>query len=75
MPEPDAAAPAASEPASIAAVVKESLTTQSPPSAAHQTVWSWFNDHIANSPVSRATEAVNHLMATLPALVAALEKE
>ena len=21
----------------------------------------WFNDHVANSPVSRSTEAVNHL--------------
>ncbi len=32
----------------------------------------WFNAHIANSPVARSVEAINHLRAALPALVAAL---
>jgi hypothetical protein len=33
----------------------------------------WLSKHIHNSPVSRDTEAMNHLTASLPALQASLE--
>ncbi len=44
------------------------------PSAVEAAVMRWFNAHIANSPVSRSVEAVNHLRAVLPDLVSILEK-
>ena len=34
----------------------------------------WLAEHIHNSPVSRATEAINHLVSVLPHLVTALVK-
>jgi hypothetical protein len=38
-------------------------------------VRAWFNDQIADSPVSRSVEAVNHLnLVAIPALIAALKK-
>ena len=38
-------------------------------------VRAWFNDFIADSPVSRSVETINHLnLVALPALVAALKK-
>jgi len=34
----------------------------------------WFNTYVANSPVSRSVEAINHMnQIALPALVASLE--
>ena len=36
-------------------------------------VATWFNEHIANSPVSRFVESANHLTAKLPLLIAAIE--
>jgi hypothetical protein len=30
----------------------------------------WFHDNLANSPVSRSVEAINHLRASLDALAA-----
>ncbi len=35
----------------------------------------WFADHIHNSPVSRATDAFNHLLSVLPHLKAKLAQE
>ncbi len=52
---------AASEPAPAAQPVGPALIVER-----------WFNAHIANSPVARSVEAINHLRAALPALVAAL---
>ena len=40
-----------------------------------QIVAAWFNDSVANSPISRSVEAVNHLtQVAIPALIAALKK-
>lgn len=57
-------------------------TTESAPSpapemsAAEQCVRQWFNQHIANSPVSRSVEAINYFTeVALPALIASLEKK
>ena len=44
-------------------------------SAVEAAVWRWFNARIANSPVSRSTEAVSHLIAEIPALIGALESK
>lgn len=52
--------------------------TAYPPRTARQlscVVQSWLVSAINNSPVSRHTDAYNHLVASLPALVAALTKE
>jgi hypothetical protein len=39
-------------------------------------VQDWFNTYVANSPVSRATEAINHMTTTaVPALLVALQKK
>lgn len=35
----------------------------------------WFHRHIHNSPVSRSTEAYNHVQQSLPALYDILTKE
>lgn len=35
----------------------------------------WMAERVHNSPVSRSTEAINHLNAQLPALASALDKE
>ena len=37
-------------------------------------VTAWLDQQLRNSPVSRSTEAWNHLTAALPALVAALKE-
>ncbi len=40
-----------------------------------QAISGWFAEHINNSPVSRSTEAFNHLLSVLAHLKAELEKE
>jgi hypothetical protein len=45
------------------------------PSNVGTVVRSWFATHLCNSPLSRATEAFNHVQAVLPALIEALEKK
>lgn len=35
----------------------------------------WMAERIHNSPVSRSTDAINHLNAQLPSLACALDKE
>ena len=35
----------------------------------------WVNDSLYNSPLSRSTEAWNHLSSQLPSLASALDKE
>jgi hypothetical protein len=55
------AAPAAPEPSRLARL--------------EHAVAEWFGAHIHNSPVSRATEAFNHLAQALPRLIAALAKD
>jgi hypothetical protein len=46
-----------------------------PPIDAAAIVRAWFARHLLNSPLSRATEAFNHVQAALPALITALEKK
>lgn len=38
-------------------------------------VQAWVSAHIHNSPISRQTDAMNHLTAALPDLVSRLDKE
>lgn len=38
------------------------------------TVRAWVAGHLANSPLSRVTDAWNHLQASLPALIAKLKE-
>ena len=45
------------------------------PDVVQTTINQWLDDFIRNSPVSRATEAWNHLINALPALAAALKKD
>ena len=49
----------------------------SAPVADHeQIVREWFNEHVANSPVSRNVEALNHMaLVAIPALVARLNSK
>jgi hypothetical protein len=70
------AVPGAAQPA--AAVAEPAL--QAPAAAAHTpdveaVVRAWVSIDLANSPVSRATDAWNHLQAALPRLIAMLKEE
>lgn len=60
--------PAGPEPSVLPALPAAAAAIQS-------IVQSWLVSTINNSPVSRHTDAYNHLVASIPALVAALSKE
>lgn len=71
MPKPEADA-AASEPA----VVADAAAAAEPaaePTKVELAISAWMNGFILNSPVSRSTDAYNHLVSVLPHLAASLE--
>lgn len=59
-----------------AAEAHAAAMSEAPPtelSRVEAAVATWFSSHIASSPVSRNVEAINHLTAKLPLLIAAIE--
>jgi len=57
----------------LAAPESPAPPTDAPPSAAATAVREWFSQVAYNSPISRSTEAFNHLSDAIPALIAKIE--
>ncbi len=66
--------------AAAAGAAVEALESSSDPravlgAAVSSAVRAWFDDCVRDSPVSRSTEAHNHLVGALPALAARIMRE
>jgi hypothetical protein len=77
-PMPGAPQTASETPVIAPSAMPENVTV-APSELAHrlEDLWpealdAWLSDHVANSPITRSTEAFNHLVAALPALRQAL---
>jgi hypothetical protein len=72
MPKPEADAPAPAPEAVPEAPAAEAVPAPEP-TKVDLAIKAWLDEHILNSPVSRSTDAYNHLVSVLPQLAASLE--